>query len=74
MLAPRNYRTYLAHPLARAVRAARLAMARGRCEDCGARATEAHHTDYPIWGAFDTPSNLVALCHGCHARRHNKKH
>jgi len=66
-----NYREYLAHPKFRAVRRVVMTAARWRCR-CGARATEVHHRRYPPWGTFDTPDNLIAVCHPCHCRIHGK--
>jgi hypothetical protein len=66
---------YLRHPLYRIARAAAMRRARYICEDCTtARATETHHVHYPAWGAFDTPSNLRAVCHDCHCIAEGKPH
>jgi hypothetical protein len=70
-----TYREYLAHPLFRIARSAALRRARGICEICGkAQATEVHHLQYPLWGTFDTPTNLQAACHSCHSVEHDKVH
>ena len=61
-----TYDEYLRHPVFQAVRAVALARTNGRCEGCGAVATEVHHLDYPPWGTFDVPSNLQPVCHACH--------
>lgn len=69
----RTYNEYLQHPLFRIVRAAAMRRAKGICERCGkARASEVHHLQYPVWGAFDGPANLVAVCHDCHSVEHHK--
>lgn len=71
-----SYDEYLRHPLFRAVRAAALRRANGVCEECRIkRATEVHHwrelpCRYPVWGAFDTTTNLRAICHECHCKEH----
>lgn len=65
-----TYAEYLRHPKFRAVRAEALARTSGRCEVCGAPASEVHHLRYPPWGTFDVPENLQPLCHGCHEEAH----
>ncbi|WP_425154692.1 HNH endonuclease [Candidatus Palauibacter sp.] len=42
-----------------------------RCERCGERANTVHHRD-PAGADLD-PSNLEALCPGCHNRAHPEK-
>lgn len=67
----RTYEEYLRHPLYRIARCVAMARANGLCEKCrGASASEVHHLKYPLWGTFDTPSNLLAVCHQCHAEEH----
>ena len=44
--------------------------AQGRCEVCGNKATEAHHILRRSQGGTNDPSNLLAVCHACHARIH----
>lgn len=49
--------------------------AHGRCEamvsaDCTGRAEHAHHLVLRSQGGADDPSNLMALCHACHAHVH----
>lgn len=43
------------------------------CEDCGATATEIHHIKGRGMGGHNKtanePSNLMALCRACHAKR-----
>lgn len=69
----RTYAEYLRHPRFLAVRREVFERAGGRCEKCGARPpTEPHHLRYPPWGAFDIPTNLVAVCHPCHCDFHGK--
>lgn len=69
----RSYAEYLRHPTYRAVRQIAWNRSAGRCEWCNAPATEVHHLRYPKWGTFDVPENLVALCHACHCKAHNKE-
>lgn len=67
----KTYREYLQHPKFKAIRSVVMKRAGGVCEDCNiASATEVHHLRYPKWGAFDTPDNLIAICHACHCKRH----
>jgi hypothetical protein len=69
----RTYAEYLRHPRFLAVRREVFERAGGRCERCGARPpTEPHHLRYPPWGAFDIPTNLLAVCHRCHCDIHGK--
>lgn len=68
-----TYSEYLRHPVFRIVRAVAMRRAKGVCEKCGkASASEVHHLKYPVWGAFDGPSNLLAVCHNCHSAEHHK--
>jgi hypothetical protein len=67
-----NYAEYLRHPRFRAVRAIAFKRANGRCERCGAIATEVHHLRYPPWGEFDVPANLLVVCHKCHCQIEGK--
>jgi hypothetical protein len=68
------YEEYLKHPLFRIARDVAFQRARGICEIChAAPASDAHHKQYPVWGTFDTPSNILALCHACHCKVHNKE-
>jgi hypothetical protein len=71
-----NYEEYLRHPMFKAARRAAFERAAGWCEACKSRPpVDAHHQDkkYPPWGAFDSPSNLIALCRECHCVAHNKE-
>jgi hypothetical protein len=61
-----TYEEYLRHPRFLAVRAEAFKRAGGRCERCGAIATEPHHLRYPPWGEFDTVDDLLVVCHDCH--------
>ena len=37
------------------------------CERCGkAPVSKALRINEPVWGAFDTPSNLLAVCDACY--------
>lgn len=69
-----TYAEYLRHPKFRAVRAAVMKRSGGKCESCLMnQATEVHHLRYPKWGTFDVPSNMIAICHGCHCDIHGKE-
>ena len=69
-----SYREYLNHPRFKAVRRKVFQRAGGICEHCKERpATEPHHLRYPPWGQFDTPDNLIAVCHACHCKLHGKE-
>ena len=83
-----TYSDYLRHPLYLIVRQVVIRRANGLCEIChAARVSEVHHYikdksgkfQYPFWDrvaglcAFDTPSNLKAVCHACHCREHGKE-
>lgn len=41
----------------------------GKCELCGKHSSEVHHLRY---GGDNTPANMVAVCHKCHAEAHGK--
>lgn len=65
---------YLHHPVFKAVRTVAMNRHNGLCQECRAVATEVHHQSYPKpWGSFDTPGNLIPLCHDCHCKRHGVK-
>jgi hypothetical protein len=69
----RTYAEYLRHPRFLAVRRLVFERAAGKCERCADRPpTEPHHLRYPPWGAFDIPTNLLAVCHRCHCDIHGK--
>jgi hypothetical protein len=65
----RTYAEYLRHPRFLAVRRLVFERAAGKCERC---ADEPHHLRYQPWGAFDIPTNLLAVCHRCHCDIHGK--
>lgn len=68
-----GYEQYRKHWLFRAVRRVVFERADGWCEYCrSAPPTEDHHDAYPVWGAFDTPGNMKAVCHRCHCERHGE--
>lgn len=72
-----RYRSYAEYRTTRLFRIARdvaWRRSRGICEQCRrAPVSEVHHLQYPVWGAFDTPSNLIAVCHDCHNTHHPEK-
>lgn len=75
-----TYAEYLQTPQFRAVRSKVMNRANKMCEAdvmhhdgpgrCGKPATEVHHIRYCKWGEYDTPSNLIAVCHECHEDAH----
>lgn len=70
----KNYREYLSHPKFREIRKEAMKNAKHTCQDClKKKATEVHHKEYPPWGKFDKPENLVPICHSCHCKRHRKE-
>lgn len=70
----KGYDNYRRHWLYQVIREVAISRGWGLCELCATRdVTEVHHDKYPVWGAFDTPSNLVAICHECHCEIHNKE-
>jgi 5-methylcytosine-specific restriction protein A len=72
---PRHYRPAFATaprhmpPGWPAIASAAIARAGGRCQDCGAPATDADHIRPRSQGGTDEPANLRALCAPCHASR-----
>lgn len=71
----KSYAEYLQTPEFLRVRGEVMRRSRGHCEcdtdgPCHRSATEVHHLRYPAWGTFDTPDNLIAVCHECHERLH----
>lgn len=69
-----TYEEYLRHPKFLAVRKRVMERAGGICERCRKRpATQPHHLRYPVWGTFDVPENLLAVCRPCHAAIHGKE-
>ena len=69
----KNYNAYLSTVAYRGVRACAMRKAGGKCERCGLPATEVNHKQYPIWGTWDVPSNMEAICHECHCKEHGKQ-
>lgn len=67
------YADYLSHPVYRAIREAAMVRDGRRCRMCGGDATEVHHVKYPPWDTFDTPGNLLCVCHTCHAKIEGKE-
>lgn len=65
---------YLKHKVFRVVRNVAFQKANWKCELCGAPAQDAHHRNrkIPVWGAFDTPENIMPLCRPCHAKIEGK--
>lgn len=79
-----DYKEYLAHPFFKLVRKEVMAKSYGNipkykkwgnvCQACGNEfATEVHHNVYCKWHEFDVPENLIAVCHQCHCKIHNKE-
>ena len=75
MNAPALYSEYLRHPVFRIMRAIAIEREPLRlCGKCHERpATEAHHEQYPVRGAFYTPGNLIGVCHECHCEEERVK-
>jgi hypothetical protein len=71
-----EYVRYLNSAAWAAKRAEVLARAAGSCEGCGEAVegaeTEVHHLTYERIGR-ELPEDLVALCPGCHRRKHKSK-
>ena len=65
-----QYRAHLRSDLWQTIRERVLDRADGRCELCGAPATEVHHSRYPKQFKDDTEHNALALCSSCHRRIH----
>jgi len=50
-----------------------LEQASGRCEECGAVSTTAHHTTYENWALGEEElQDLKAVCRHCHASAHRR--
>lgn len=65
---------YLGHPLFKFVRKEVFGRANKKCEICKLYPpTDVHHKKYPKWGTFDSPDNLIAICHRCHCKVHEKE-
>lgn len=46
---------------------------RHRCRGCAKSADEVHHIVFRSQGGTDDPSNLVAICRGCHEQAHGRR-
>ncbi len=71
-----TYRDYLASPEFAEVKRVVFARADGTCERCqDKKATDPHHLKYSRWydGEIDKPENIIAVCHPCHCKLHNKE-
>lgn len=55
------------------LRKKRLNMDKGKCKDCGAKATQVHHKRYVNLGTPWEIYELVSLCKNCHEKRHKIK-
>ena len=56
------------------IRDAKLAIARHRCEKCGARKTlDVHHLTYDRFGGDERMTDLQVLCRPCHNKAHGRK-
>lgn len=67
-----EYHQYLRSDEWKAKRKKVLQAAGGRCQQCGAAATEVHHENYhEIYS--ESIANLTALCTDCHRDKHPKK-
>lgn len=64
-----TYADYLASELWSRIRAEVIRLADGKCFCCGAKATQAHHTNYKI-GTLNGESlaGIQAVCRDCHTR------
>lgn len=51
------------------LRARRIELSGGRCEDCGEPATDCHHLHYNTLG-FEELDDVRMLCRSCHRARH----
>lgn len=66
-----SYQAYLWSPAWLEARRSILKRAKGRCEDCGAPATQVHHLVYTEANVrLDSYEGLLALCRPCHDRHH----
>ena len=56
------------------IRDAKLAIARRRCEQCGARdRLDVHHLTYDRFGGDERMTDLQVLCRPCHNAAHGRK-
>lgn len=63
------YKEYLRSGWWRGKRQDKLRSTKGRCEDCGAPATEVHHLHYNSRGR-EKNKDLQSLCSACHMGKH----
>ena len=61
-----SYASYIGSPAWRTKRRERLALDKGRCVVCGARAVNVHHLTYRNLGNEDARRELVSVCRVCH--------
>ena len=61
-----GWRTHPLPPDWPAIRAGILHRDRGRCQTCGAKATQVDHVLPAHQGGTDHPTNLAAICDPCH--------
>ena len=64
-----NYDEYLKSAEWKARRETALAKAKYTCDQCGARASQVHHTSYDNLGN-EKDSDLTVLCGKCHMKHH----
>ena len=67
------YSRYLRSPEWKELRSRILALAKWRCHECGAYATEVHHLTYVNVGN-ESEEDLQALCRRCHQHVHHDAH
>ncbi|NCC35245.1 MAG: hypothetical protein EOM24_25025 [Chloroflexia bacterium] len=65
-----EHRRYLSSGEWSELRGLALTRSNGRCELCGAKATQVHHVRYPKRFTEDHIDNLLALCDQCHDKQH----
>ena len=69
----KTYNDYLLHPEFKKVRTVAMEKAKHVCQNCfKKKATQVHHLEYPKWGEFDIPENLLPVCYSCHCKIHGK--
>ena len=61
-----DYAAYIGSPAWRTKRRERLALDKGRCVVCKARAVNVHHLTYRNLGNEDARHDLVSVCRVCH--------
>lgn len=69
-----NEEDYLNSETWKVIRQAKLASDHYTCQKCGKLATEVHHLYYPktAWGMENIDTDLISLCHCCHAEIHHR--